>query len=961
MTPPEPLPEHTPHPQVFAAVARDYRNAGWDGVLPIPARKKSSPPRGFTGESGTWPTEIQLNTWVQRAPDANIALRMPHNVVGIDVDNYDNKPGAQTLNKLEQRCGPLPPTWISTSRSDGISGIRFYRLPEPVKLVGALPGIEIVQHHHRYAVVAPSIHPEGREYQWIDPDGVTGHQVAHVEDIPMLPDKWIEHLRADRHTTAERRQIATGQQEPSPAVDRALGAAMRRLTVGTRHDGALEGVTALTRLAHQNHPGADDALTTLERAFHTAVTADGSRRDDEAQAEWQRMTDAAEKLVTTTPSTRPPWNELNTHQPINLADLVTTPTATEPDKTAGEWPTPTPLPTRRQPAPWPTGVLPEWAENYARTVGLQVGVADEIPLTFALGAISTILNGTVTVQVADSWTEHTNLYLAALAPKGAGKSPAAKFMINPVFAIEADRREAAAEALDAYAYDAQVLARQRKALEDNLSNDPTTRQQALDLAAQERALERPPGGDMFCGDITPEKIVEMLADNGERIAVADTEGALLAIVAGRYSQNRSNNAQLVLKCWSGDDHRHARVGNAGSKQPPVHLRHPRMVIALAIQPKAWTDVLDNPGLVELGFADRFMVSYPPPRTGWTPDARRTINRDAKTAYETGLQTLENTTRENRYGLNLRLSDHAIDTFDAMRRTHQRRSSPLGDLAHAGEFLRKVEASTARLAGILHLAWGHTHHDQISGDTMTQATRMAAYWVDHHISAEGVPGIIRDAEKTLQWLANRDEATFTTRDTLRKGPRIYRDSDPVERGVGRKVSGVDRLTVALEVLLEHGWIRAVGEWDPSSTKRGVTRRFEVHPALLDGTDTPPTSGDMADNSPPTVTTDHGTELASKGEVWLTPRDMADNSPPTVTTDHGTEGVVSQVSHVPIGGFSPQNPLPPTPHTPTPTTSGDMADTPTNETPATPPNKHPQPLDPDLTNTIFDPTPDPPENP
>ncbi|HEX2578648.1 MAG TPA: bifunctional DNA primase/polymerase [Aquihabitans sp.] len=318
---------------LFAAAVERYRDAGWEGVLPIPARKKSSPPSGFTGDSGAYPTEVQLSAWARGAPDANIALRMPPDVIGIDVDAYGDKPGGRTLAALEAQLGPLPYTWTSTSRHDGVSGIRLYKIPPGVKLVGSLPGIEIIQRHHRYAVVAPSIHPDGREYRWIDPDGVEGSDVAYREDVPDLPPAWLEHLRADRHTTAERRVLATGQQEPSRAVDSALGGAMRRLTVGTRHDGALSGVTALTRLAHEGHPGADDAIATLQRAFLAAVAADGSRNEREAAAEWQRMVDSAEQLVTTTPSTRPSWDELTAQKIDPFAGILPAGTVTTPSPT----------------------------------------------------------------------------------------------------------------------------------------------------------------------------------------------------------------------------------------------------------------------------------------------------------------------------------------------------------------------------------------------------------------------------------------------------------------------------------------------------------------------------------------------------------------------------------------------------------------------------------------------------
>ena len=61
-----------------------------------------------------------------------------YEVIGIDVDHYisggKEKFGGDQLKELEAKLGPLPPTWISSSRSDGISGIRFFVVPKGIGL-----------------------------------------------------------------------------------------------------------------------------------------------------------------------------------------------------------------------------------------------------------------------------------------------------------------------------------------------------------------------------------------------------------------------------------------------------------------------------------------------------------------------------------------------------------------------------------------------------------------------------------------------------------------------------------------------------------------------------------------------------------------------------------------------------------------------------------------------------------
>jgi hypothetical protein len=176
--------------------ATTYHHAGWH-PLPLPPGEKSPPPDGRTGYEGRDFTEAEVRA-VLDWPNHNIGLRMPTDVIGLDIDAYHG--GQDTFNELKARLGPLPNTKISHSNRNDGSGIRFYRVPVGFAWVTSLPGIEIIQRAHRYAVVWPSTHPDGRPYSWWDQDeaGPTT-DVPLVEDLPELPWPWIAELsRADR-------------------------------------------------------------------------------------------------------------------------------------------------------------------------------------------------------------------------------------------------------------------------------------------------------------------------------------------------------------------------------------------------------------------------------------------------------------------------------------------------------------------------------------------------------------------------------------------------------------------------------------------------------------------------------------------------------------------------------------------------------------------------------------------
>lgn len=212
----------------FAQAVAKYHKAGWGGTLPLPAGKKNPPPTGFTGHKAPYPDKETLLEWLNdpKHRRANIGIRLAgcgmhkddegieveYEIMGIDVDHYETdtkkKLGGDQLQALESRLGSLPPTWISSARSDGLSGIRYYRVPRGLAFRGQVDkDIEAIYKGYRFAVVWPSWHPGGGQYWWYPPgskpDGNSTWReledgVPDVAGLPVLPDAWIEHLTQGR-------------------------------------------------------------------------------------------------------------------------------------------------------------------------------------------------------------------------------------------------------------------------------------------------------------------------------------------------------------------------------------------------------------------------------------------------------------------------------------------------------------------------------------------------------------------------------------------------------------------------------------------------------------------------------------------------------------------------------------------------------------------------------------------
>lgn len=222
-TPPTPL-------TCYADSVDPYRASDLGYPLPIPRGQKANPPPSMTGAYRTeGPTTQEYIKFIGDSPDWNVGLRLAPNVIGIDIDTYDkinfkgeivHKDGITAIRDLEQELGPLPGTYISSSRENPLeSGIRYFSVPEGTKLQSDIgPDVEIIQNTHRYAMVKPSVVADrqyevelpgsnsaatepvviDRWYKWYDAQGQEVDEIPNFDDLPKLPGAWKKYLTQQR-------------------------------------------------------------------------------------------------------------------------------------------------------------------------------------------------------------------------------------------------------------------------------------------------------------------------------------------------------------------------------------------------------------------------------------------------------------------------------------------------------------------------------------------------------------------------------------------------------------------------------------------------------------------------------------------------------------------------------------------------------------------------------------------
>jgi putative DNA primase/helicase len=279
----------------FHVAALDYFNAGFL-PFPLPIAKKSPPPKGVPNAIDI--TYERIIEWLDNSQPRNIGCVVPEGIVVLDIDGL---PGKETLRELESRYGELRNTWISF-RGDPDRYHLWYASPPGLVWPGKLgTGVDIIYRHYRYMVLPPSIHPDGQQYRWVGPNGVSEYAgyLPGTEEFHDLNRAWHQlaagrgYVYRDRAEVDSRLWLAEhGGGEICPELRRVVVSHQRRIRVGANgggmHDCMLNAVWAVLAEITAGHRGGYAALGEIKETFFAQAEESGRRDDDAMVQEWAR-------------------------------------------------------------------------------------------------------------------------------------------------------------------------------------------------------------------------------------------------------------------------------------------------------------------------------------------------------------------------------------------------------------------------------------------------------------------------------------------------------------------------------------------------------------------------------------------------------------------------------------------------------------------------------------------------
>src|SRR5262249_3804913 len=133
-------------------------------------------------------------------------------------------------------------------------------------------------------------------------------------------------------------------------------------------------------------------------------------------------------------------------------------------------------------------------------------------------------------------------------------------------------------------------------------------QQAKELAKELTRHHVPDEPRMFCDDVGPEKLAQLICRQGGRMLLAAAEGTAFEICKGRYSETA--NFDVYLKGHAGDPLRTDRIGRDDDI-----VDDPAISLALAVQPDVIRGLAEQTIMRGRGFLARFLYALPTSKVG----------------------------------------------------------------------------------------------------------------------------------------------------------------------------------------------------------------------------------------------------------------------------------------------------------------------------------------------------------
>ena len=431
------------------------------------------------------------------------------------------------------------------------------------------------------------------------------------------------------------------------------------------------------------------------------------------------------------------------------------------------WEEPIPLSDEDDLPGFPVDTLPPVIAAYVREVAKTLQIPADMAASCTLGVLSTCLQKKFEVKINSTWKEPINLYILIVAEPSEKKSPCIKLMSSPIAEYEEAWNSEHAAAIRGSQEMKLALEVSVENIRKEVAKGRATQDELQEAVNRELAFTPQKELRLYLDDVTPEKLVSEIADNGGACAIISSEGGVFDNFAGRYSG--SANIDVLLKAYSGDTIKKDRATKRNER-----IFSPALTILDMMQPNALAGIMTNKIFRERGLTARILYCIPKSLVGYRDSDPETVREETKEAYEKLVISL--LSEEHGKTETITLSEEAEKERIAFDRELERKQRD--EYIDFRDWIGKIVGTTIRIAALLYLASEERpagnestepQNYEISGEFMRKAILIARYYIQHMIMAyrnAGMETMTRNCRKALAALVRNNCAEFTVRDLMR---------------------------------------------------------------------------------------------------------------------------------------------------------------------------------------------------
>jgi len=567
----------------------------------------------------------------------------------------------------------------------------------------------------------------------------------------------------------------------------------------------------MNKLAYWCNHNRDLMLESFLKSPYYASKPPGKNLDKcENRTEYYLMEKTIPEAIRNTPVTARAKDEAYRHEQA-VKDFA------DPTKpTLNDWIDPVPFEADTQTPTFPIHCLPDTLRNYVSAVAEHTQTSVDMSAIAALGAVSTCLQGKFLVEGKPGWREPVNNYYIVVAKPGERKSAVCSIFEEPIKEYEKRYNEDNALEIAQSANIRQVLEKELDTLKGNVAKGKATyeeleqKQKDIFNHKDKKPLR------LTCGDVTPEALTSLLAENNGRMSMFSAEGGVFDMLNGMYSQ--VTNMDIWLKAHCGDSVLIDRKG-----RPPENIKDPCITTLLFVQPKVLGGLVGNDTFRGRGLVARFLYTYPQSTVGERKYKTEPIPTEVEQKYKKMVVDMLDTKTATPQVLTL--SEKAVTLSEQFFNDLEPRLGRGGDLEHMADWAGKLHGAVLRIAGLHYISNIDTEvlspsidfGDGISGDSMAAAIEIGNYFLAHaQVCYEGSD-------------ENTEKAKYLLGQLEKKKPvGELRPSDVWQVCKGKRFKKVSDILPSLDILASHGFVRVLSNSGTASNGRPKGERFKLNP-------------------------------------------------------------------------------------------------------------------------------------